>query len=297
MHVLIDGHCDAPWAVMEGHGLILKQRPISGPYVQVINTFLSEQMLTNLLQWQTLFNMWSVSLELAKMLNLPLITGPILDNQSGIILGIEGLDFFSGNLAELDVLYAIGYRLFGLTWNRKNLLADGVGVGNSAKGLTQLGKVVVKWCLDKKVILDLAHIAEPGFWDVAGMTHLPLVVSHANCYKLCPHPRNLTDEQIKTLIESGGIIGITFVPEFLSQDTIAVMNDIVRHIDHLLSLGGEDNIGFGSDFGGTDKLPLGISGPESWNNIKELLYKHYSDELVNKIMGLNWLRVINTIFS
>lgn len=292
--LLFDGHCDAPWAEFQGQKPAIDSRPVEGRYIQVLNTFFSDSMLVKESKWSTLFSLWDISRRIARRLNLPILTERPFSTQYGIILGIEGLDLFSGNMAELEALFVLGYRLIGLTWNRSNLVADGVGAGSSAKGLTQIGKLVVKWCLDKGVILDLAHLAEKGFWDVMAVATKPIVVSHANCYQLCPHQRNLTDCQIKALIANQGLIGITFVPEFLSGKTQATMDDIIRHLDHVLALGGENNVGFGSDFAGTDSLPLGITGPESWMKIIESLYQRYSDELVHKIIGLNWLRIINS---
>ena len=213
------------------------------------------------------------------------------------ILSIEGGEALEGDLGALRVLYKLGVRLLTLTWNQRNQIADGIWESRTGSGLTEFGIKVIDEMNDLGMLIDVSHLLETGFWDVVKRSKTPIVASHSNCYALCPHLRNLKDEQIKALVDKGGVIGITFVPDFLTQEKRkTIVKDVVTHIDYLVEKAGIDCVGLGSDFDGTDDLPLGLEGVDKIPNItKELLDRGYKEREIEKILGGNFLRVFKEV--
>ena len=214
-----------------------------------------------------------------------------------IILSIEGGEALEGDLGVLRMLYRLGVRLLTLTWNQRNQIADGVGESRTGSGLTEFGLQVIDEMNKLGMLIDVSHLSETCFWDVIKRSKSPIVASHSNCYSLCPHLRNLKDEQIKTIAEKGGIIGVTFVPDFLTNEKReATIKDVAEHIDYLVKRVGVDYVGLGSDFDGTKVLPLGLEGVEKVPHItEELLNRGYKVEEIEKILGKNWLRVFKKV--
>lgn len=213
------------------------------------------------------------------------------------ILSIEGGEALEGDLGVLRVLYRLGVRLLTLTWNQRNQIADGIGESRTGSGLTEFGLKVIDEMNRLEMLIDVSHLSETGFWDVIKRSKAPIVASHSNCYNLCPHPRNLKDEQIKALADKGSVIGITFVPNFLTQEKRRTnVKDVVKHIDYLVEKVGVDCVGLGSDFDGTDGLPLGLEGVDKIPNITEgLLDRGYKEKDIKKILGENFLRVFKDV--
>ncbi len=213
------------------------------------------------------------------------------------ILSIEGGEALEGDLGVLRVLYRLGVRLLTLTWNQRNQIADGIGESRTGSGLTEFGLKVIDEMNRLGMLIDVSHLSETGFWDVIKRSKTPIVASHSNCYTLCLHPRNLKDEQIKAIADKGGVIGIAFVPNFLTQEKRkTTVEDVVKHIDYLVEKVGVDCVGLGSDFDGTGGLPLGLEGVDKIPNITMALLKRgYKDEDIKKILGGNFLRVFKEV--
>lgn len=210
----------------------------------------------------------------------------------GAIIAVEGGEVLEGNLNVLQVLYKLGIRSMGLTWNHRNELADGVAEEGTGGGLTRLGKEVVLEMNRLGMLVDVSHLAAKGFWDVLETSQKPVIASHSNCRALCNHPRNLQDRQIISLAEKGGVICLNFVPEFVGLSE-ADIEKFLNHIDHVCSLVGEDFVGLGSDFDGTSTLICGISDVRSYPKVIEGLKKRgYSLESIKKICGENCLRLL-----
>ncbi len=133
-----------------------------------------------------------------------------------ILMGVEGLRAVGNNLDWLDTLYNLGYRLVALTWNEKNLLGAGAGE-NSCEGLTEIGKMAVRKMNELGMIVDVSHTNEKTFWDIAEISAKPFIASHSNARTLCDVPRNLTDEQIKAVAQSGGVIGVNGYIGFIKK--------------------------------------------------------------------------------
>mgnify|MGYP001152859916 CR=1 FL=1 len=213
-----------------------------------------------------------------------------------ILLSIEGGEALQGSLAALRIFYKLGVRSICLTWNYRNEIADGVAEAISGGGLTVFGRDVVKEMNRLGMLIDLSHISERGFWDVMTLTRQPVILSHSNAYKVCPHRRNLKDEQIEAVKQNGGVIGINLYPYFLNGSDKATIDDVIRHIEHIIGITGEEHIGIGADYDQTEPIFDGIDGIEYTTNIfEELLKRNYPDSVVSKIAGENFLRVIKQV--
>ena len=217
------------------------------------------------------------------------------NNKIGVILTIENGKAIENNLDNIDILYSIGVRLMSINWNEDNLLGTGA-LTTSKNGLTKLGKEYVKRLEQKKIIIDISHSSEETFWDVMKNTEKTIVATHSCCYNLCNHPRNLKDDQIKEIAKRGGIVGICFCSSFLNEKNQASVDDIIKHISYVINLVGEDYVGIGTDFDGMtqDQQVFNLRGLKQMNTlVKRLKDYNYSGICINKIMGENWLRVVN----
>jgi len=165
-----------------------------------------------------------------------------------VFIGLEGLSSIGDNLDLIDYFYDFGARHASLTWNEENKLATGVK-GNPDRGLTDLGKKAVKKINTKNMILDVSHLNEKSFWDVAHETDRPIIASHSNCRALCDVPRNLTDEQLKKIAEFGGVVGLNSFNQFVHKDLDKQnIKMAVKHIEHMAEVMGIDHVGIGMDY-------------------------------------------------
>lgn len=209
------------------------------------------------------------------------------EGEIGAMLTLEGCDSIGANLVKLKTLLRLGVASVGLTWNFPNAVADGAWEKRGA-GLTAFGRQVVELLNETKRWVDVSHLSERAFWDVIETARFP-IASHSNAHRLCPHPRNLTDEQLKALIEKDGMIGINFVPYFLTKDKRrATIADVLRHLDHVCALGGENNVGFGSDFDGITETVSGLETVKQYDQLVNELYKHYSAEQASRFLFGNF---------
>lgn len=212
----------------------------------------------------------------------------LTSDQIGAVLTLEGCDAIGSDLIKLKSLIRLGVSSVGLTWNFANSVADGV-LEERGAGLSRFGKDVLKILNETQTWCDVSHLSERGFWDVMEWGDYP-VASHSNCYSLCPHPRNLTDDQIKAMIQRNSVIGITFVPDFLSSNQAASITDILRHLEHICSLGGEEHVGFGSDFDGIDRFVLNLASLREYEALVNELLKYYPNKQVENFLFYNMVR-------
>ena len=212
------------------------------------------------------------------------------------MLSIEGGEALQGSLSALRMFYKLGVRSICLTWNHRNDIADGVADSISGGGLTAFGRQVIIEMNHLGMLIDLSHMSERGFWDVMTLSQQPVILSHSNAYKVCMHRRNLNDDQIAAVKKNGGVIGINLYPDFLNQSGKAGIDDVIKHIEHIISIAGEDHIGIGADYDQTEPVFEGIDGIEYTSGIlEELLKRNYSSNTVRKIAGENFLRVIKEV--
>ncbi|MCE7027190.1 dipeptidase [Jiella avicenniae] len=217
------------------------------------------------------------------------------------VLHIEGAEAIDPDLAMLDVLHAAGLRSIGMVWSRDNVFAHGVPMRfpsspDIGDGLTEAGERLVKRCNDLGILLDLSHLNEKGFWDVARFTDAPLVATHSNVHALCPVSRNLTDRQLAAIAESKGVVGLNFATAFLREDGAmdadTPIETMVRHLDALVNALGEDGVALGSDFDGA-VIPAPIGDAAGLPALFEALDRHgYGSALIEKIAHGNWLNVL-----
>ena len=217
------------------------------------------------------------------------------DSPVTVLVSIEGVgntpDF---DIGYIDLLHKSGVRTMSITWNNDNQLCGGIEANN--KGLTQEGINALKRMENLGMVLDVSHISDIGFYDALEFENLRIVATHSNSRTVCANNRNLTDEQFKILCTKGGVAGINTYPMFLNGTYTASVTDIIRHIEHFCSLGGENNIGIGSDFDGMNHLPQGINGVEDICKLtKEMQRCGYSDLLIKKIMAGNFLNLMKKI--
>ncbi len=213
------------------------------------------------------------------------------------VLSIEGGEAVAGDLAVLRCLYRLGVRAIGLTWNERNDIADGVGERESGGGLTRFGRDLVREMNRLGMLVDVSHLSEKSFWDVLAVAKAPIIASHSNAQAVCPHPRNLTDDQIKALAANGGVMGLNFCPDFIDakEPTQARLLD---HAEHIISLVGPDHLGIGSDYDGISSGPVGLEEVTKLPNLTAgLLERGHSPATVQKILGENYLRVFAQVFS
>lgn len=212
------------------------------------------------------------------------------------LLAIEGGEAIGTSLDALYAFYRLGVRSLGLVWNRPNPLGDGVGAGESAGGLTAFGKKVVKALHELGMLVDVSHLSERGFWDVINVARGPVIASHSNAKALCGHPRNLTDDQIRAIAETGGVVGVNLYPPFLSTAGQATIDDVVRHIEHIAAVGGIECVGLGTDFDGIDTCPAGLEDVTKLPALAAALKGRGFDGLfIDRVMGGNWARVLRAV--
>jgi membrane dipeptidase len=214
---------------------------------------------------------------------------------------IEGAEAIDQNLEMLDVLYEAGLRSLGPVWSRPNAFGEGVpfrcpSSPDTGPGLTDLGKTLIKECNRLKILLDLSHLNERGFWDVAELSNAPLVASHSNAHAISPHSRNLTDRQLDAIRQSGGLVGVNFATSFLRpdgrHDKTTPLALIVQHAEHLLEHLGEDGVGLGSDFDGA-QIPAELENAGGLQKLVEAMRERgFSNKLIEKVCFRNWLRVL-----
>lgn len=203
--------------------------------------------------------------------------------KTGALLTIEGGGVIGNSMARLHAAYRLGVRCMTLTWNGRNYIADGAAEGDNAGGLSLFGRRVVREMNRLNMIIDVSHLSDKGFYDVASESAAPFAATHSNSRNVCGARRNLTDEQIRHIIKINGYIGLNFCSDFL-RDGGSYIGDIVRHAEHILSLGGENVLGFGADFDGVDNLPDGIDGVQNMNKVSDEFCKiGCNQELLNKL--------------
>jgi membrane dipeptidase len=211
------------------------------------------------------------------------------------VLSIEGADVIEGSLGVLRCLYRLGVRMVGLVHSLRNPLADGVSDSRTGGGLSELGVEVVEELDRLGVIIDVSHLSEAGFFDLIEVSRRPIIASHSNCRAICDHPRNLTDDQIRAIADRGGVVGLSFVPQFIHEKGASVKK-LVDHIDHIVDLVGPRYVGLGSDFDGMPKTPEGLEDASKIPNItRELIRREYPEEDIRMILGENHLRVFREV--
>jgi membrane dipeptidase len=218
------------------------------------------------------------------------------------ILHFEGAEAIDPGLDALEVFYQAGLRSLGIVWSRPNAFAHGVPFKfphspDTGPGLTDAGRELVRACNRLGIMLDLSHLNEQGFWDVAEFSEAPLVATHSNAHALCPTTRNLTDKQLEAIKESEGMVGLNFAVTDLREDgrnnSDTSLDVLVRHLDYLVEQLGIDCVGMGSDFDGAT-IPREMRDVTGLPKLVTALRQHgYDDAALRKLAYENWVRVLN----
>ena len=212
------------------------------------------------------------------------------------ILGLEGAEPLGDSIEVLRCFYRLGVRNLGLTWNFRNDTADGVMEGSNARGLSQFGFRVVEECNRLGIIVDVSHLAAAGVRDVLQVSQQPVIASHSNARTLFDHYRNLTDAQIAGIVAGGGLIGVTFVTDFLCNPPgEATIEHVLGQIDYLVRTAGPNHVTLGSDFDGAT-MPKGLEDATCYPALTAGMAAHgHSEETIRKVLGLNFLRVFEEV--
>ncbi|WP_419903458.1 dipeptidase [Kiloniella sp.] len=223
------------------------------------------------------------------------------EGKLAMIMHIEGAEAIDADLKALEVLYASGLRSIGPVWSRKNIFADGVPMAfpsspDTGSGLTDRGRELIKNSNDMGVMIDLSHITEKGFWDVAELSTKPLVASHSNAHALSPSARNLTDKQLDAMRESKGLAGLNYHVAFLREDGAhdvdTSLDVLVRHTAYLVEKLGEDGVALGSDYDGC-LVPSELKDVAGLPKLIQCFRSAgFGEKLIRKIASENWLNVL-----
>lgn len=306
---IIDTHCDALYKLQQTKGINFqndnalqtnyKRLQAGNVKVQFFAIFLDPDITSD--------KVWEKALEQINLFHTEVIAKnpemihikkwkqiyKLKNHEIGAVLTLEGAESFGNDIHKLQHLYKAGILSIGLTWNNANLCADGVGEPRGA-GLTVLGRDVVLQNNKRHVLTDVSHLSEKGFWEVIELADYP-IASHSNAKKICNHSRNLNDEQIKALIKKDSPIHLVFYPPFIKDNKQVTISDIIEHIDHICSLGGERNIGFGSDFDGIDQHVKDLEDASKYQHLINELLKHYSEEQVHRFANENFTNYLKKL--
>ncbi|MCU9840173.1 dipeptidase [Ruegeria sp. WL0004] len=217
------------------------------------------------------------------------------------IFHIEGAEGIDPDLHMLDVLHAAGLRSLGPVWSRNTIFGHGVPFRfpsgpDIGPGLSDHGIRLVRRCNQLGILIDLSHMNAAGFWDVARHSDKPLVATHSNAHALCPISRNLTDDQLRAIAESDGMVGLNFAVAFLRQDgrklSDVPVETMLRHLDHMMGILGENRVGLGSDYDGAI-VPEALTTVADLPVLRQAMADHgYGAALIDKLCRDNWLRVL-----
>lgn len=208
-------------------------------------------------------------------------------------LAVEDARILGGRLDRLPVLYARGVRFLTLVWSGESCIG---GAFDTSAGLTDFGKSVVEECFKMGIVPDISHASEATASEtfaIAEAHKKPVIATHSCSHSVYAHPRNLRDEQFETIKSLGGLVGVSFCDIHLTDKQGATVDDVVRHVEHYMSLGGEDIVAFGTDFDGAD-MPEGISRPANLLKIGEALARlNYTETQIQKLFSENATRFVN----
>jgi membrane dipeptidase len=228
-----------------------------------------------------------------------------------IVMSFEGGRPLEGRIENLRNFYRLGLRSMQITWNLRNELADGVKEERTGGGLTHFGEAVVREMDRLGMLIDLAHISRPGWFDVLEVAAGPVCCTHSNCKKIYHHFRTIDDEQIKALAQTGGVLGVNAIATMVAKDP--TLDKLVDHISHIADLVGIDHVGLGLDFVkddgplyledeifgvGENRLIPDFENEDDFPNITECLVRRgYGDEDIAKVLGGNFLRLLKAVLK
>lgn len=303
---LFDGHCDTAWKMLEtgcglktnGLHIDLDRSEKYAPYAQFFAIWDSPEACRTDDRFTPMAN--NLIAELDRNAERIILCKSAKQAESAFNAGkaaafisLEGAHIIFCRADLLELAYDRGVRALNLTWNNSNILS-GSHCQEPERGLSDAGAQFVRLCNRLGIIIDVSHLSEPGFWDVMDTASGPVMASHSNSREICGHTRNLSDDQFKAIIETGGVAGLNMCSDFIGDDPD--LDSLMRHILHFLELGGEKNISIGADLDGIDKMPRGINGVEDLDKIYEKMIScGIPEKTAEDIFFNNLMRVVNEV--
>ncbi len=310
LHTIFDGHCDTVKVLCDKNQSLLKNdchididKMSKNNHIQFFAAFINAkkdilppfQRCNKLIDYYHKEIMENFS-KIQHCCSKTEIIDAVAAGKIAALLSVEGGEALAGKLENLLYFYNRGVRMMTLCWNYQNEICSGVDAVIDT-GLTEFGEAVVDKMNEIGMIVDVSHMSEKSFWDTVQKSKAPIMASHSNAFSIQNHKRNLKDEQITAIIKNNGCIGINLYAAFLGDENCNI-STVIKHIEYILALGGENNIGFGSDFDGMKVPPEGIRSIQDIQKIpEEMLRMGYSEELVKKITHENFLRLISNVLK
>ena len=209
--------------------------------------------------------------------------------KTAALLSIEGADLLDCDVHKVETVAQWGVRLLNPVWNRANVLS-GTNAEEPERGLSAEGRDFIHALEEYGIYPDVSHLSDAGFWDLVHIARRPIVASHSNARAVCPHRRNLTDDQFRAIRDSGGVVGLNLYLHFVGRPT---MDALVAHVEHFLALDGEKTLCLGGDLDGCEALAAGMTGMQDVPKLYEALKaRGYSDALLEDIFWNNLRRLI-----
>ena len=244
--------------------------------------------LTGVISWSWLWVLAPIWIPAAIVLAVLLVVFKVLYGRK-LSVGAEAVREDPG---LLEATYEKGVRMVSLVWNLPNSLSGSCQTG---EGLSEKGKDFFRRAQRLGMLVDVSHLSERGFWDMTELAEKPIVASHSDAFAVCPHPRNLTDAQFRAICDLGGTVGLTLYGPFLTQEKTPTLDDLRRHLDHFLTLGGEGHLALGADLDGCKILPEGFAAVNDYNALGDYLVKTgYSDETIQNLFCNSLRKVVTT---
>ena len=208
------------------------------------------------------------------------------------VLTCEGSELLNCDPNAIEWAKEVGVKAINLSHNHANFLC-GTNMNETTRGLNNLGRAFVKKAQSNNILIDVSHCSDAAFWDLMEITSKPVIASHSNLRDICRSTRNITDEMFVAIVKTGGVVGLNLWQRFVTEEGDPTMDDILRHVDRFMELGGEKNLGLGADLDGCPALSGGIQGVQDLPMLWEALSKHgYDDELLEDLFYNNFLRLM-----
>ena len=207
------------------------------------------------------------------------------------LLTLENASVLGHSVREVETLVTDGVKMVTLTWNGRNAIGSGCETDD---GLTMFGREAVRALEDARIVVDASHLNPPSFADLLDVARRPIACSHSNARAVCDHPRNLTDEQFRAVRDSGGVVGLTLCRSFVTTRALGApgcpddvtFDELARHVEHFLDLGGERTVCLGSDFDGCTP-PGWLRGCEDVPELARLLRARFGEQLARRLLFEN----------
>ena len=305
---IFDGHCDTACGLLHRHNELyandqqvdlVRAQKLDG-YAQffALWTAAPYQQLTQAEQLSQMYHNLMTQLERNSAYIRLCLTDREIESawaqgKMAALLSIEGAEGINCDPGLLEQAWHMGVRMISLTWNHENALA---GYHGTDVGLSEQGREFVRRAQRLGMLIDVSHLSDRGFWDLCDITEGPIVASHSNARAVCGHSRNLTDDMFRQIIRTGGTTGLNMFGLFLTEGERCTMDDVLRHVDHFLSIeGGEKHVSLGGDLDGCSVLPEPMTGVDGYVALIEALLAHgLPEQTVADISYHNFMEVFHT---